>query len=182
MTAVPCVTLWQPWASLIALGVKTIETRSWRPPAKYVGQTIGIHAAKRQVRLHDTPEGMIGPFRVYRDGPGEPQYMIDGRQNVQYPIDLPLGAVVCTARLVACLPMADGHTDWTSQRPCLTVESSLWVHEHIGQISSSTDVSAQRPYGDFAPGRWAWMLDEITPLPEPVPAVGRQGFFTVELP
>lgn len=29
------IRLWQPWASLIALGHKTIETRSW--PTKYRG-------------------------------------------------------------------------------------------------------------------------------------------------
>ena len=26
------ISLWQPWASLVAEGVKTIETRSWAPP------------------------------------------------------------------------------------------------------------------------------------------------------
>lgn len=36
------ITIWQPWASLIACGVKQYETRSW--PTKYRGP-IAIHAA-----------------------------------------------------------------------------------------------------------------------------------------
>ena len=44
------ITLHQPWASLIALGVKTVETRSWPAPARLMGQTIAIHAGKRVVR------------------------------------------------------------------------------------------------------------------------------------
>ena len=42
----PAISLHQPWASLIAYGVKTIETRSWRPPTKFIGQRIAIHGAK----------------------------------------------------------------------------------------------------------------------------------------
>lgn len=41
------ISLWQPWASLIAAGVKSIETRGW--PTNYRGQ-IAIHAAKRPRR------------------------------------------------------------------------------------------------------------------------------------
>ena len=32
------VSLWQPYASLIAAGVKTIETRGWAPPKGVMGQ------------------------------------------------------------------------------------------------------------------------------------------------
>ena len=37
------ITLTQPWATLVALGVKRIETRSWRTPYRGL---LGIHAAK----------------------------------------------------------------------------------------------------------------------------------------
>jgi hypothetical protein len=40
------ISLWQPWASLIAMGIKRIETRSWHP--KYSGP-IAIHASKRRM-------------------------------------------------------------------------------------------------------------------------------------
>ena len=44
------ITLHQPWASLIALGIKTVETRSLPAPALLVGQTIVIHAGKQVVK------------------------------------------------------------------------------------------------------------------------------------
>lgn len=41
---IKCITLHQPWASAIALGYKTIETRSHQRFKSLVGQRIGIHA------------------------------------------------------------------------------------------------------------------------------------------
>ena len=39
------ITVKQPWASLIALGIKPIENRTWKLPEKYKGQTVLIHAS-----------------------------------------------------------------------------------------------------------------------------------------
>ena len=44
------ITLHQPYASLIAAGTKTIETRSWAPPRALIGERIAIHAAKKNDR------------------------------------------------------------------------------------------------------------------------------------
>ena len=44
---VKALSLWQPWASLIADGRKKIETRHWPPPPSLLGQQIAIHAAKK---------------------------------------------------------------------------------------------------------------------------------------
>lgn len=46
---VRAITLHQPWATLIALGVKTIETRSWLPSPKLFdpGLTLLIHAGQK---------------------------------------------------------------------------------------------------------------------------------------
>jgi hypothetical protein len=40
-------------------------------------------------------------------------------------------------------------------------------------------VSDQRPFGTFAPGQWALLLEDVVKLPEPVPAKGAQGLWTV---
>ena len=83
------ITLHQPWASLIALGIKTVETRSWLAPERLLGQTVAIHAGKRVVRrpgevierklrAHwgddwrlDMPTGAVGGHRhPGRYGPG----------------------------------------------------------------------------------------------------------------
>jgi len=41
------LSLWQPWASLMADDRKKIETRHWRPPAYLVGQSLAIHATMK---------------------------------------------------------------------------------------------------------------------------------------
>jgi len=41
---IPVITLWQPWASWIMAGWKTIETRTHNRFAYLEGKTIGIHA------------------------------------------------------------------------------------------------------------------------------------------
>ncbi len=40
------LTVWQPWASLIADGLKPVENRDWRREF-LIGQRIAIHAGKR---------------------------------------------------------------------------------------------------------------------------------------
>jgi hypothetical protein len=82
----PAITLWQPWATMIAIGAKRVETRSWRPPARLVGQRIAIHAAVTRRAVHLVDEQ---PFRAALQ-----RAELDGL----LPDDaVPLGAVVCTA-------------------------------------------------------------------------------------
>ena len=46
-------TIWQPWASLIMIGAKPYEFRSWKPPAWLVGQRMAIHAGARPVKAKE---------------------------------------------------------------------------------------------------------------------------------
>ena len=48
--SVYAITLHQLWASPIALGIKTVETRSWPASAGLVGRRIAAHVGRRQVR------------------------------------------------------------------------------------------------------------------------------------
>ena len=32
-------------------------------------------------------------------------------------------------------------------------------------------------FGDYSPGRWAWRIEDVEALPEPVPARGKQGIW-----
>jgi len=80
------LTLWQPWASLIAVWAKTIETRSWK--TSYRGQ-LAIHAAARPVgdMPHETHKAAL---RILHDFS-----------------TLPLGAIVAVCELVECVPVED---------------------------------------------------------------------------
>lgn len=74
------LTLTQPWASLVALGHKRVETRSWS--TNYRGP-LAIHAAK----------GFPASARNFAS-----QECALGRLSVISP--LPLGAIIATAQLV----------------------------------------------------------------------------------
>lgn len=41
------ISLWQPWASLMADERKKIETRSWRPPVWLLNRPVAIHATMK---------------------------------------------------------------------------------------------------------------------------------------
>lgn len=77
--AMRALTLTQPWASCVAEGVKTFETRSWG--TRYRGP-LAIHAAKGFPRIAQT-------------------FARSGRY-VPRPYSFPCGAVVAVCRLVEC--------------------------------------------------------------------------------
>ena len=88
------ISLHEPWASLIASGHKTLETRSWRPPKRLVGCTIAIHTAKRRPTKED--------LRVLQGIDPVPKgYQRDPAGVVSATTTTPFGKVLCTARLVA---------------------------------------------------------------------------------
>ena len=90
------LSLWQPWASLIAVGAKTVETRSWAAPQALVGQRIAVHAAKRASELHWVNLPIFHDALKRAEDAGD-LALIDGR--------LPLGCIVASAVLVECFRM-----------------------------------------------------------------------------
>lgn len=78
------LSLTQPWATLMALGQKRIETRSWRPAPQFMGQVIAIHAAK----------GFPGYAReLVNDEP-----FLSALNRIGYDA-LPIGAIIAVGRL-----------------------------------------------------------------------------------
>lgn len=170
--AVKALTIRQPWATLIALGVKTIETRSWRAPQALIGQTIAIHAGKHEPALPLD----LGAWSVFYS-PDRECYIM--REFASYPdegrcVDLPLGAIVATATLADCVPMVASSPDLPPYPTGRVLEvspyGSLWLGlARPGQWSLSEineDLTDQSPYGDFRPGRWAWLLTDVKPTTE----------------
>ena len=146
------ITLHQPWASLIALGIKTVETRSWPAPALLVGQAIAIHAGKRVVRKPGVAvENELRP-----------------RLGEDWHRTIPAGAVLATAILAGMARV--GHIN------PLTGHA---VHDLATETGCAVGLGQTRidPWADFSIGRWLWLLVEVKPLPEPVPTVGHQSFW-----
>jgi hypothetical protein len=173
------LTIRQPWASLIALGVKHIETRSWS--TRYRGP-LAIHAGVRyDPFVPEDPERRLWAScsRVLI----EPKIGNEDTWKHGNPFHhLPFGAVVAVADLVDVVPMIDGSLGWTedSDTPPAALVLS-WDTSAMLVDTRATgpfpDYSDQLPYGDFSPGRYAWLLDNVRPI-DPVPAKGRQGLWT----
>ena len=145
------LTIWQPWASLIACGHKTVETRSWAPPRELIGERIAIHAAKRQVQRSEVDSLM----RCLYSAPGP--MPVHG--------EWPLGAVVATAVIREVLTVY-----WRDP-----ADATVSAHP-AGQPTAWREVPVCA-CGDYSEGRWLWMLDEIEPLDPPSPARGYQGLW-----
>ena len=169
--AMRALTLWQPWASLIAEGVKTIETRSWPAPKDLVGERFAIHAAAKMTREQRSIAYADPIGRALNDV----GIMLGGDCAA-----LPLGAVVATARLAACLPMVPWNDPQqrNGEHRLFVDERSIWRTNPRG--GGPLNMTTQLPYGDFAPGRWGWLLADVEKLPEPVPAKGRQRLWRWE--
>lgn len=81
------LSLWQPWASLMARGVKRHETRHW--PTPYRGM-VAIHAAKTM------------------DLVGAPHDLCRAALDMQWPMNRPpVGVIVAVGELTACLTTDD---------------------------------------------------------------------------
>jgi activating signal cointegrator 1 len=174
------ISLWQPWASLIACGAKLYETRSWAPPRELIGQTIAIHAAKKVDKdaAQMATEIMYGQWVDYGgydlaqklEASWGDDDASDAIMGVFGQTTMPIGVVVCTAKLDGAFQLGDAAEG--TMRPAAKVVRRLTSRPMPECFTVPYD-----EFGDYAPGRWAWLLREAKPLIPPPPAIGRQGFF-----
>jgi hypothetical protein len=147
----PAITLWQPWASLIALGLKPYETRDWRPPHHLLGQRVAIHAAKRKSVADEI-------------SPEIEQAMMTATGTVRWFELLPYGAVVCTAFLESAHPAstvpADPFGDYTPGR-------WAWHLVDVRPLRPPVPAKGDRRYG------WPWEVPDSVNLDPPAVAPRR---------
>lgn len=180
--ALKALSLWQPWASLVAEGVKTIETRHWS--TRYRGP-LAIHATKQPVM----PGERVGDYKAVQDAdcpPGVGSFLV--RWTEHEPLDptekwhwMPLGAVVATCTLVDVVPTeklywTDLWSRWAWQGPGGSPVYPPQVDPRVHELPVVVPVK-QRPFGDYTPGRFAWLLADIKRVDPPEPAKGRQGLW-----
>ena len=150
-------TLWQPYASLISIKAKPFETRAYPPPVSYIGKRIAIHAAVRKVCLSDFDRDTLRAI--------DHALTSNGCDPAEF---TPRGVVVCTGILAAayqCGPMDEDGKVFVTR----------WLPPGDDPIFIQSD-----PFGDYSPGRWAWLMTDVEPLAKPVPATGKQGWWTWE--
>jgi hypothetical protein len=154
---VKALSLWQPWATLVMLGAKRIETRSWG--TEHRGPLL-IHAGLRSTRelielCHEEP------FRTALRAAGIGRWQ-----------DLPRGAVLGHVNVVAVERIAG---------PFVPTAAGL---SETHEVDTSSDGMMPPPepeysFGNYAPGRFAWLLEEPQAFAKPVPLRARQKLFDV---
>lgn len=139
------ITLWQPWASLIWVAGHP------DPEVSKLGKHIETRSWATKYR---------GPLAIHAASktPGcgiaacfqEPFATI--LNNAGFfkgkTVSMPCGVVVATCNLVDCVPITP---------------------EFVATLSEQ-----ERAFGDYTPGRYAWILEDIRQMDNPVPAVGMQ--------
>ena len=146
------LTIWQPWASLIACGAKQFETRSWA--TKYRGP-IAIHAAMKD----PTKLPLLGKEAFERIVREE---ICAGRCPSW--CFMPTGKVIATAELVNVWRIV--HHPGT----------------YIPRLGDYFVPKKETDLGDWTPGRYAWELANVKFLPEPIPVKGKQGLWNFAMP
>lgn len=134
------LTLTQPWATLVAIGAKRIETRSWR--TDYRGPLAIPFAA------------WMADFDVFPLScrSGQPWNRMKEVLDEHGITETPRGAIVATCWLLGCVP-----TGGLAPLPEAGTDEGL--------------------FGDYGPGRFAWLLGNIIPVPRPIPARGKLGLW-----
>lgn len=142
------ITLYQPWASLIACGLKTTETRHWPPKPGHVGRRMAIHAGRQAITT---------PRRLNT----ETWDAIAALYGPDWPNEMPRGAVVATALLAGFY----------------RVEQKNGSHLKLSGYPAPTPTINPDPYGDFTTGRWIWLFTDIESIDPPQPARGTLGIW-----
>lgn len=165
------ITIWQPWASLIAIGAKKYETRSWK--TDYRGP-IAIHSAAKDpckipILGMEEFEAVAGEA-LEKAGYGSTWCL------------LPRGKIIATAELVNCWRIV--------YHPGTDIDVAKNIH-----IGAELEVPKKHPdyhryivpteqellFGDWTPGRYAWELINIKILDKPIPAKGYQRLWNWEV-
>lgn len=136
------ITLWQPWATLMIMGAKTIETRSWA--TSHRGPLI-IHASKRWT---DEEE-----FYFYR----APFNSVLRSYGITEPKDLPFGAALGTVWVLAM-------TRTEQLRKTIPFEEKAFGNYEPGRWGWVTDVSKLERFDAPVPIKGAqglWNYDYI---------------------
>ncbi len=150
------LSLLQPHASLVALGEKHIETRSFQRtylgPIAIASSAAWKAAAKRRA-FEDTD--FAEAWRRHRD-------------LIESVDDLPLGMIVAVARIVAYLPseLIVAMDRKRERRSRLVLE---------GVTCGESEIA----FGDYSRNRFGWVLADVHRLTAPVPCKGALGIWKI---
>lgn len=155
------LTVLQPWASLIAMGVKPHEFRTRPAPRGLIGQRIAIHAGKRMA--------LPGDLLLLSEA-----ILFEGARAHGVLEEHP--SIGEAAKLVAAIRAA---VAGAGPFPAVTMSAVLCTVV-LGPSIRVADLHRCNPPValNFKAEAWAWPLTELQIVDPPAPARGAQGFWT----
>ncbi|KAL4567454.1 hypothetical protein LXL04_023038 [Taraxacum kok-saghyz] len=152
----PCLTMHQPWASLLVYGIKRIEGRSWPSP---VTGRLWIHAAGKVPE----PETIKAMEDFYRQ-----LYELDGVTDLKFPEHYPVSRLIGPVWLVVMLRNVIEFCCCVEVVGCVTSE----------ELTSWEDIpQGARPEG-LTP--FCWLCEQPQKLIVPFEMRGYQGVYNLE--
>jgi len=148
-----CISVYQPFASLLVGGVKHTETRSW--PIFWRGRLIVVASKKwseDQMR-----------FSAKNASSVEKAGFTIGKQRNDRALagwSLPLGAIVGTIDVIGCVPTA---------QVVFNGDRATMLDANDGRSAMASVPPADQWLGNFAPGRFAWILANAVRFKRPIP-------------
>lgn len=149
---IPALTVWQPWATLIAEGFKPFEFRRWPAPARFVGQRIAIHAGARAMKSAEV-RALLAQMQAKHPNPALDIRCIPLLERaLSNPASFHTRAVVCTVRLGEPV-------------------NPSGIRARFANDSDRDE--------EF---HWGWPMLDVQRLEPPIPATGAQGIWTWRIP
>jgi hypothetical protein len=162
------ITLWQPWASLLACGAKQYETRSWA--TNYRGP-IAIHSAAKNIKSIYKEIFPCSDYEFHPSYFAKKQFCDAIKACGLNENELPTGYIIATAELVNCKCIL-----YKSDLDCIIAAERKFPD--CGEFIIPTE--QEKMFGDWTPGRYAWEFANMKILKEPIPAKGKQGLWNWE--
>jgi hypothetical protein len=149
------ISLNPPYGTLIAAGLKRVETRSWH--TTYRGP-LAIHQTRNHGQRNEAALWDLCARPVFRSALA--------RHGIRSVADLPRGRIVATCALIGIVSSqaivgAGGH-----ETTAPNGRRYEWVLD-----------AEERVFGDYGPGRYCWLLADVQALAEPIAARGLQGLW-----
>jgi hypothetical protein len=152
MPKIRVISLYQPYATLVVLGEKKFETRSWDTNCRgplLIHATVGFPKWAREACYQEPFKSVLG------------QYGYNA-------LNLPKGQIIGQVELV------------NTVRSDLWIAGRMEGEGEDADIEAEWMNEFQ--FGDYTGGRFAWELTNPVRFAEPIPAKGSQGFWSYELP
>jgi len=185
MIHLPCLTIKQPWAALIAAGFKTVENRSYAPPKTIRGKRIGIHAGK----AFDSKFPDSGPIGTRDGGYAYSRKSIEGGWRMER-LENARGAILATAVVGGWVVVKD---EETRINVCLAGDGCKFsglttpgipYDEMTDWYATEEDINLGMPNNGLPwwdRSQYGWVLRDIRLLKTPIPAKGKQGIWYADV-